>query len=55
MFMCVIMLALCAGNDLVIQFLVKITVLYDLVAGMPDCLLCKSQIKFWKDRATVAG
>ena len=40
--------------DLVTQFLVKITFLYELVAKKLDFVLSKLQISIWKDRATVA-
>ena len=41
-------------QDLVTQFLVKITFLYKLVAKKLDFVLSKLQISIWKDRATVA-
>ena len=41
-------------QDLVTQFLVKITFLYKLVAKKLDFVLSKFQISIWKDRATVA-
>ena len=41
-------------QDLVTQFLVKITCLYKLVAKKLDFVLSKLQISIWKDRATVA-
>ena len=41
-------------QDLVTQFLVKITFLYKLVAKKLDFVLSKLQISIWKDRASVA-
>ena len=41
-------------QDLVTQFLVKITFLYKPVAKKLDFVLSKLQISIWKDRATVA-
>ena len=41
-------------QDLVTQFLVKITFLYKLVAKKLDFVLSKLQISIWKDRATAA-
>ena len=41
-------------QDLVTQFLVKITLSYKLVAKKLDFVLSKLQISIWKDRATVA-
>ena len=41
-------------QDLVTQFLVKITLLYKPVAKKLDFVLSKLQISIWKDRATVA-
>ena len=41
-------------QDLVTQFLVKITFLYKLVAKKLDVVLSKLQISVWKDWATVA-
>ena len=41
-------------QDLVTQFLVKMTFLYKLVAKKLDFVLSKLQISIWKDRETVA-
>ena len=50
-FFCILSLG---WQDLVTQFLVKITFLYKLVAKKLDFVLSKLQISIWKDRATVA-
>ena len=55
---CSIVTVLCISSlgrqDLVTQFLVKMTFLYKLVAKKLDFVLSKLQISIWKDRATVA-